>query len=71
MRKIVIAKAFVLTIFGLYLAVAIVEPPNAKSDRARNNDSASRTAAPNGNNEARCPSKDASPTGADNSSPAQ
>lgn len=36
MRKIVIAKALVLTIFGLYLAVAMVEPPNAKSDHVRN-----------------------------------
>jgi hypothetical protein len=36
MRKTVIAKALVLTIFGLYLAVAMVDPPNAKSDLARN-----------------------------------
>jgi flagellar motor component MotA len=36
MRKIVIAKALVLTIFGIYVAVAMVEPPNAKSDHVHN-----------------------------------
>jgi hypothetical protein len=50
----VVAKAFVLAICGLYLVLAIVEPPNAKSDHAHNDNSASKIAATNGNDEVPC-----------------
>jgi hypothetical protein len=38
MRKIVIAEALVLAIFGLYLAVATIEPPTATNHHARRAD---------------------------------
>ena len=44
MRRIVIAKALVLAIFGLYLTVVMVKPPSAKDDRARNDNGISTVA---------------------------
>ena len=54
MRKIVIAKALVLAIFGLYLAVAMVKAPDAEDDRAHNDNGTLRITEMKAGSQTRC-----------------
>jgi hypothetical protein len=60
MRKIVVAKALVLAIFSFYLAVAMVELPSVKSERARSDKYVSRVIDPTAANGDRCLERDRS-----------